>query len=44
MNYLMYNKNEFANYIANVHNEENQKLHERVKKTRFEVWVKKNIA
>lgn len=36
--------NYISSYGIDEYYEEDQKLHERVKKTRFEVWVKKNIA
>lgn len=36
--------NYISSYGVDEYYEENQKLHERVKKTRFEVWVKKNVA
>lgn len=36
--------NYISSYCVDEYYEENQKMHERVKKTRFEVWVKKNVA
>ena len=36
--------NYISSYDVDEYYEENKKMHERVKKTRFEVWVKKDVA